>query len=86
MLVPSLTGYPLIAIILLTGGAFSVDYGSPITAMVGLALITLGRLDAAAFSESPSVPLRVYMGCRLVPCDIRRCDACPERGRRTSSH
>ena len=40
-----LTGYPLIAIILLTGGAFSVDYGSlSITAIVGLALITLGRL------------------------------------------
>lgn len=40
-----LTGYPLIAIILLTGGAFSVDYGSlSITALVGLALITLGRL------------------------------------------
>ena len=40
-----LTGYPLIAIILLTGGAFSVDYGAlSITAIAGLALITLGRL------------------------------------------
>jgi len=41
-----LTIYPLIAVILLTGGAFDVDYGSlAIAAFVGLALITVGRLS-----------------------------------------
>lgn len=41
-----LTIYPLIAVILLTGGAFEVDYGSlAFTAFVGLALITVGRLS-----------------------------------------
>ena len=40
-----LTGYPLIAIILLTGGAFEVDYGTlSIMAILGLALISVGRL------------------------------------------
>ena len=40
-----LTGYPLIAIILLTGGAFEVSYGSlSITALIGLGLISVGRL------------------------------------------
>ena len=41
-----LTGYPLIAIILLTGGAFEVSYGSlSITALIGLGLISIGRLS-----------------------------------------
>ena len=41
-----LTGYPLIAIILLTGGAFEVSYGSlSVTALVGLGLISIGRLS-----------------------------------------
>ena len=40
-----LTGYPLIAIVLLTGGAFEVSYGSlSITALIGLGLISVGRL------------------------------------------
>jgi len=41
-----LTIYPLIAVILLTGGAFDVAYGSlAVTALAGLALITIGRLS-----------------------------------------
>ena len=41
-----LTGYPLIAIILLTGGAFEVSYGSlSITALFGLGLISIGGLS-----------------------------------------
>ena len=40
-----LTGYPLIAIILLTGGAFEVNYGTlSIMVILGLALISVGRL------------------------------------------
>jgi len=41
-----LTGYPLIAIVLLTGGAFEVSYGSlSVTALIGLGLISIGRLS-----------------------------------------
>ena len=41
-----LTGYPLIAIVLLTGGAFEVSYGSlSLTALIGLGLISIGRLS-----------------------------------------
>lgn len=45
-----LTAYPMIAIILLTGGAFEVNHGSlSVIALVGLALITLGRLSRRGF-------------------------------------